>query len=258
VAFGTGKLFVSHPGTPIVVALLVGILGGLACGAANGALIAVAKVPSLVITLGTLYIFRGLDFSWASGQQINAADMPAGFLKLGTRAVLGIPVLALIAVAVLVVAGIALRSYRSGRELYAIGSDATAARLSGIPVQRRVFTAFAVNGALAGLAGVLYAARFGTIDASAGTGLELQVVAAAVVGGVAIVGGSGSVWGAAIGALLLTTIGSSLAVLQITPFWQQAINGALILAAIGLDRLLAVRVARNLQTTKHAGGPHGA
>lgn len=267
VAFGVGKLFVSHPGTPIVAAVIVGIVGGLVCGVVNGALIAVAKVPSLVITLGTLYIFRGLDYSWAAGQQINAADMPSGFLKLGTQSIVGIPVLAIIAVVVLVLAGIALRSYRSGRELYAIGSDATAARLSGIPVQRRVFTAFAVNGALAGLAGVLYAARFGTIDASAGSGLELQVVAAAVVGGVAIVGGSGSVWGAAVGALLLTTIGSSLAVLQITPFWQQAINGALILAAIGLDRLLAVRLAANLQTA-HAtapvsasvteGRPHGA
>ncbi|RZS91062.1 monosaccharide ABC transporter membrane protein (CUT2 family) [Motilibacter rhizosphaerae] len=254
VAFAVGKFFVTWPHANLLVALVIGLGMGLACGVVNGALIAVAKVPALVITLGTLYVFRGLDYSWASGQQINAADMPASFLRLGTRTLLGVPVLAIVAVVVLVAAGIVLRSYRSGRELYAIGSDATAARLSGIPVSRRVFAAFAVSGALAGLAGVMYAARFGTIDASAGNGIELQVVAAAVVGGVAIVGGSGSVWGAALGALLLTTIGSSLSVLQITPFWQQAINGALILAAIGLDRLLALRLASSLR----GGRPHGA
>jgi rhamnose transport system permease protein len=110
-----------------------------------------------------------------------------------------------------------------------------------------VFTAFVICGAMAGLAGVLHAARFGTLDATVGTGLELQVVAAAVVGGVAIFGGSGSVYGAALGALLLTTIGSSLAVLQINPFWQQAVVGGLILAAIGIDRLLAVRAAKRLR-----------
>jgi rhamnose transport system permease protein len=245
-AFAIGKLFVSSPGTPIVLAAVVGIGLGALCGAVNGALISVAKVPALVITLGTLYIFRGIDFSWAAGQQINAADMPASFLSLGNRDVLGVPLLAILALVVVVVAGVYLRSYRGGRELYAIGSDPAAARLSGIPVGRRVFAAFVVSGALAGFAGVLYAARFGTLDAAAGTGLELQVVAAAVVGGVAIFGGSGNVYGAALGAVLLTTIGSSLAVLRIDPFWQQAAVGALILAAIGLDRLLAVRVASRL------------
>jgi len=246
VAFATGKLFVSSPNAPIILAVFAGVGLGALCGAVNGALIAAARVPALVITLGTLYIFRGIDFSWASGQQINAADMPRSFLALGTRNVLAVPLLAVLALLVVVAAGIYLRSYRSGRELYAIGSDPTAARLSGIPVGRRVFAAFVASGALAGFAGVLYAARFGTLDAAAGTGLELQVVAAAVVGGVAIFGGSGNVYGAALGAVLLTTIGSSLAVLRIDPFWQLAAVGALILAAIGLDRALAARVASRL------------
>jgi rhamnose transport system permease protein len=250
VAFATGKLFVGSPGVPVALAVLAGVALGAACGALNGGLVAAAKVPALVITLGTLYVFRGVDFAWAAGQQINAADMPAGFLRLGTRAVLGVPVLALVALVVLVAAGLYLRSYRSGRDLYAIGSQPAAARLSGIGVGRRVFGAFVANGALAGLAGVLYAARFGTVDATAGTGLELQVVAAVVVGGVAIFGGSGTVWGAALGGLLLTCIGSALAVLRINPFWQQAVIGALILAAIGLDRALAVRVAARLREKK--------
>ncbi|WP_405110189.1 ABC transporter permease [Micromonospora sp. NBC_01405] len=252
-AFATGTLFLAVPGLPIPLAVLVGTALGAVCGAVNGALIAAARVPALVVTLGTLYVFRGIDYTWATGRQVNAADMPAGFLRMGTATVLGVPVLTLFAVAVLVVAGFALRSYRSGRELYAIGSDPDAARLCGIPVGRRVFAAFIINGALAGLAGVLYAARFGTLDANAGLGSELNVVAAVVVGGVAIFGGSGSVYGAALGAVLLTTIGSALPVLGIDPFWQRAAVGALILAAIGLDRALAVRMAHRLQGGKARG-----
>ncbi|MGW0811487.1 ABC transporter permease [Nonomuraea sp. NPDC002799] len=246
-AFATGSVFVANPGLPIPVALVLGVLLGAACGILNGALIAAARVPALVVTLGTLYVFRGLDYTWATGRQINAADMPPGFLRMGSTTMLGVPVLALYAVVVLVAAGYYLRTYRSGRELYAIGSSPDAARLSGIPVGKRVFTAFVVSGALAGLAGVLYAARFGTLDANAGNGFELNVVAAVVVGGVAIFGGSGSVYGAALGAVLLTTISSALPVLGVSPFWQRAAVGALILAAIGIDRALAVRLAQTLR-----------
>jgi rhamnose transport system permease protein len=180
--------------------------------------------------------------------------MPPEFLRMGTDTILGVPVLTLFAVVVLLVAGFYLRSYRSGREMYAIGSEPAAARLSGIPVGRRIFAAFVTSGALAGLTGVLYAARFGTLDANAGIGMELDVVAAVVVGGVAIFGGSGSVYGAALGAVLLTTIGSALPVLGVSPFWQKAAVGALILAAIGLDRALAVRVANRLRGRRPRGG----
>jgi rhamnose transport system permease protein len=252
-AFAVGSLFLAKPGAPIAVAIVVGIGLGAACGALNGALIAAARVPALVVTLGTLYIFRGLDYTWASGKQINASNMPPAFLRMGSDTLLGVPVLTLFAVVVLLIAGFYLRSYRSGRELYAIGSDPDAARLAGIPVGRRVFAAFVVSGALAGLAGALYAARFGTLDANAGQGYELNVVAAVVVGGVAIFGGSGSVYGAALGAALLTTIGSALPLLGIDPFWQRAAVGALILVAIGLDRALAVRVARRLRGGQTSG-----
>ncbi|WP_448626344.1 ABC transporter permease [Geodermatophilus sp. URMC 64] len=249
-AYASGTLLVEFPGIPVVLVLVAGMAVGAVCGLVNGAIVAVAKVPSLVVTLGTLYAFRGLVSLWASSSdrlQINAADMPAGFKSLGTARLLGIPVLALIALVVVLIIGFYLRSYRSGRELYGIGSDPVAARLSGIPVGRRVLTAFVVNGALAGLAGVLYAARFQTLDATAGTGQELFVVAAAVVGGVAIFGGSGSVYGAALGALLLTTIGTALPQLGLNPFWRDAAVGALILAAIILDRTLSLRLARRLR-----------
>jgi rhamnose transport system permease protein len=247
VAFMTGRLFVSHPGTSIVLVFVIGIAVGAGFGAINGALVSIGRVPSLVVTLGTLYIIRGVDFAWAQGREVDAAQLPDSFLNIGSDSVLGVPLLPLITVAVMLVAGLFMRSYRSGRELYAIGSNPDAAVLAGIPVARRVFGAFVVSGALAGLAGVLWTARFGTVDATAAQGIELEVVAAVVVGGVAIFGGAGTVYGAALGALLLATIGSALGVLNVSSFWEQAIDGALLLAAITLDRLLQLRVATALQ-----------
>jgi rhamnose transport system permease protein len=246
-AFMTGNLFVGRPGLPVAVAVVAGVLVGVVCGAINGAVTAVGKVPSLVVTLGTLYVFRGIDYAWAGGRQINAADLPDSLLTLGSGRFLGIPYLVAIATVLVAVAAFVLRSYRSGRELYAIGSNPDAAVLAGIPVGRRLFAAFVLSGAVAGLAGVLFTARYGTVDATAGTGFELQVISAVVVGGVAIFGGSGSVVGAALGALLLSTIGSAIVVLRVPSFWQQAIVGALLIGAIALDRLLALRIAAALR-----------
>ncbi|MET4002210.1 rhamnose transport system permease protein [Arthrobacter sp. UYCu511] len=246
-AFATGKIFIALPDLPVAAMIVIGIVVGALLGAFNGALIAVAKVPSLVVTLGTLYIFRGIDFAWAQGKQISPSDLPQGFLNLGNGTFFGLPYLALIALAVVIVCGFYLKNMRSGREFYAIGSDDLAARLYGIGVGKKIFMAFAISGATAGLAGVIYAAKYGNLDATAGQGLELNVVAAAVVGGVAIAGGVGTVYGAAIGAVLLTTITSALPVLGVSPFWQRAMIGALILASIALDRYLAIRTERRLR-----------
>jgi ribose/xylose/arabinose/galactoside ABC-type transport system permease subunit len=245
-AFATGVLFADHH-VAIPLAFVLGTAIGAGFGLINGVMVAYARVPSLVITLGTLYVIRGVDFAWAHGRQINAADMPDSFLHIGQATILGVPVMPLITLAVLIAVGTVMRSARMGRELYAIGSNPDAAVLAGIRVTRRVLGAFVASGALAGLAGVLYAARYGTLDANAGTGLELAVVSAVVVGGVAIFGGAGTVYGAALGALLLASIRSSLVILQVNPFWEQAINGALLLIAIALDRLLALRMAAELR-----------
>jgi rhamnose transport system permease protein len=246
-AFEAGVLLADHRGLPAAVAVLTCLAIGAVCGVVNGALVAYARVPALVATLGTLYVFRGVDYAVAQGRQVNAADMPAGFLSLGTGGVLGVPYLVIVSAAVLVAAGLAMANLRSGRELYAIGSNPEAAVLAGVPVRRRVFIAFVINGTIAGLAGAMWAARFGTLDATVATGKELEVVAAVVVGGVAIFGGSGSVWGAALGAVLLTSIGSALAVLRVDSLAQYAINGLLLLAAIVVDRLLALRMAAVLR-----------
>jgi rhamnose transport system permease protein len=204
-------------------------------------------VPSLVVTLAMLYIIRGIDILRVGGGQVVASSLPNAFIDIPRRTVGGIPVLAIVVAAVVAVGAYYLRSFRSGRELYAIGSNPDAARLAGIPTGRRVFTAFIVSGGIAGIAGVLYAARYGTIDSTAGSGYELQVIAAVVVGGVAIFGGSGSVVGAAFGALLLNTILSALYVLGVSPFWDQAIAGALLLGAIALDRGISLQLAAALR-----------
>ncbi|MEA2228517.1 MAG: rhamnose transport system permease protein [Solirubrobacteraceae bacterium] len=246
-AFMAGDLLSSHPGLPLPLVLLAGMALGAACGVLNGVLVTFGQVPALVVTLGTLYAFRGLAFLWTSGRQVNAETLPDAFLNLGTGSVLGVPTLALMALVVVLVVGQALRDFRPGRELYAIGSNPDGARLAGVRADRRVLSAFVLCGALAGLAGVLFTARFGTVDATAGSGYELTVIAAAVVGGVAIFGGTGSVYGAALGALLLGTITSSLIVLKVEAFWQQAAIGALLLLAIAFDRLLGLRVEAALR-----------
>ncbi|GAB2832752.1 ABC transporter permease [Actinoallomurus bryophytorum] len=246
VAFASGKFVLGHDRN-IVLVLILGMAIGAVCGLVNGVLVSFFRVPALVVTLGTLYVIQGLDYYWAHGQQINAADVPNSLLELGSGSVLGIPYLPLITVVVMLAVGYYLRSYPSGREFYAIGSNPDAARLAGLSIRRRILTAYACSGILAGLAGVLWLARFGTVVADAAHGWELRVVAAVVVGGVAIVGGLGTVYGAALGALLLTTIGSVLVVLKVNSFWQDAISGLLLLLAISVDRLLSLRVTRALR-----------
>jgi len=220
--------------------------------------VAFARVPALVITLGTLYVYRGVTLTWAGSDRIDAGDMPRTFLGLGTRQVLGIPVLTIVAAVVLAAVGYYMYTSRGGRQLYAIGSDPDAAALQGLPVRRRLLGAFALGGALAGLAGVMFAARYGTVSSGAGTGMELQVVGAVVVGGVAIFGGSGTVAGAALGAMLLLTINRALPVVGIPDFWQRAVVGALIIGAIALDRVLANRRARRLAAERDTGPTDGA
>ena len=246
-AYLAGDLLFRNPDLALPLVFLLGIALGAACGLFNGILVTWGQVPALVVTLGTLYAFRGLAFLWTDGSQISAHQLPDPFLDLGTDSIAGVPFLVLIALVVVLAVGQWLRDYRPGRELYAIGSNPEGARLAGVRSNRRVLVAFVLAGALAGLGGVLFTARFGTVDATAGVGYELTVIAAAVVGGVAIFGGTGTVYGAALGALLLGTITSSLIVLRVPAFWQQAAIGALLLAAIAFDRLVAVRIEAALR-----------
>jgi rhamnose transport system permease protein len=250
VAFVCADALKSSPGTSIALIMGLGILIGAGLGAVNGLLVAVGRVPAIVATLGTLYVFRGIDFIIAEGKQVNAADVPEAYLNLATNKVLGLPLLILYAAVVVAITAYLLKRSRGGRQLYAIGSNPEAARLAGVPAGRLVFVAFVLCGALCGLAGVLWGARFGTVDARAATGLELSVVAAVVVGGVNIFGGSGTAIGAALGAILLGTIENGLSILKLNPFWLQAIQGAVIIAAVTIDALITRRLQRVLRKAR--------
>lgn len=249
-AFAAGD-YMQGGGNP-VVAVLIAIIVGAVFGVLNGLLVGIGQVPSLVVTLGTLYIIRGLDSVWVGSREVTAAQLPSGFTGFGHNGIWAIPYLAILAAAVLIAVAYYLRNYRSGRECYALGSNPQAAALAGVRTRKRVLAAFVLCGALAGLAGALYLARFGYSDASTGSGYELTVVSAVVVGGVGFTGGSGSVYGAALGGLLLTSINSVLPAIGVSSVWVEAIDGVLLLLAISVDRVVALRIADLLRKRARA------
>lgn len=243
-AFAAAEYLKAHPHASLIVIVLIGTAVGLALGLVNACLVTIGRVPSIVATLGTLYVFRGLDFIYAgNGKQINPSDLPQSFIDFGNRTLLGVPELTWIALVVVLAFALALSFLQGGRQLYAIGSNPDAARLAGIRVDLHVFVTFCISGLLCGIAGVLWAAEYASVDPQSATGFELLVVAAVVVGGVNIFGGSGRVVGAALGALILTSIQAGLTLLKISQFWPEAIYGAAILLAVALDAFLGRRVA---------------
>jgi rhamnose transport system permease protein len=240
-AFVTAYFFKELPHSNLLLGILLGCALGLGLGLLNGAIISFGRVPAIVATLGTLYAYRGLVFIFASNttSQVNASDVPSSYLALATTRIFGIPALILIAAVVAVIVGYFLHASQSGRQLYAVGSNPEAAKMIGIRANWLVFAAFAASGLLCGLAGVLWGARFATVDATNATGLELQVIAAVVVGGVNIFGGSGTIQGAVLGAIVLGTLENALNILNISQFWLQAIYGAAIIGAVVLDAFIS-------------------
>jgi rhamnose transport system permease protein len=239
-AFLIGDAYTKGFGLEVSLGLAVGL--GVAVGAVNGFLVAYLKLPSLVVTLASLYIVRGIFNEYAKGQTIIESEVPPAVNWLGLNRLFGIPYLFIIGLVLLLVTGFIMKRVRAARDLYAIGSNPDAAALAGIPVARRILFAFIANGAIAGLAGSILLGRFNSANPNSGIMMELLVVAACVVGGVTIAGGAGSVYGAFFGAVLLQTITLSIGALGIPQFWQQAVNGSLIIGAIALDRLVSSRV----------------
>jgi rhamnose transport system permease protein len=221
-----------------VAAIAMGLGLGLVLGMVNGVVVAFLRVPAIVATLGTLSIFRGIDYVIAGSHQVPLAGLPPGFTDPARDSILGIPIFVLIALAVVAIGSLILRSTTFGRQVYAVGSNPEAAAVLGIPSRRVVFVAFSACGLLAGLAGVMWVMQFGTINGTAATGAVLGIVAAVVVGGVNTLGGSGTLAGAALGALFLGFIANALILVGLSQFWLQAIYGVVILVAIGTDALI--------------------
>ncbi|MFZ3582762.1 ABC transporter permease [Loktanella sp. DJP18] len=228
-------LNVAVPGLPVVVIIAAVTALGAVLGAFNGILVWKVGIPPIVVTLGTLTIFRGLIFLISDGKWINAHEMTAPFKALPRADILGLPVLSWLAI--LMIAGFALLIGRMplGRSFFAVGGNPHAAVYTGIDVGRTQFMAFVLSGALAGLTGYLWVARYAVAYVDIAAGFELDVIAACVIGGISIAGGIGSVGGAVLGALFLGIIKNALPVVNISPFWQMAISGAAIIIAVTLN-----------------------
>jgi rhamnose transport system permease protein len=223
--------------------LLEGVVVGLGAGALIGLIVARFNVLPIIATLGFMNIIRGVTYVVSGGAWVSSYQMSDGYKALATGTVFGVSNLIVFAVVIFVAFYYFINHTRTGRQVYAVGSNAEAADISGIPRRRIVWLVYTVMGALSGLAGVLWVAKFASAQGDTATGYELSVIAATVLGGVSISGGSGKVSGLILGTILLGILNNALPLINVSPFWQQAIQGFVILAAV----LTNVIVKRNNQ-----------
>ena len=225
-------LNVAYPGLPIAAIIVVAVAFGAVLGAFNGILVWKLDIPPIVVTLGTLTIYRGIIFVISDGAWVNAHEMSAAFTGVPRAEILGLPVLAWLAILAAAILMVVVARTPLGRAFYAVGGNPHAAVYTGLNVGRTQFRAFVISGALAGLTGYLWVARYSVAYVDIARGFELEVVAACVIGGIAIAGGAGTLAGAVLGALFLGIIKNALPVVGISPFWQLAISGAAIVIAV--------------------------
>lgn len=226
---------VAMPGLPVPLIIAISIVMGALLGMFNGVLVWKLDIPPIVVTLGTMTIFRGTIFLLSDGKWVNAHEFSEPFKSIPRAEIFGLPVMSWIAIAAVAFFTIVMSRTTLGRAFYAVGGNPHAATYAGIDVGRTQFWAFAISGALAGLTGYLWVSRFAVAFVDLAGGFELSVVAACVIGGVAIMGGIGTVIGAMLGALFLGIISNALPVVNISPFWQLAISGSAIIIAVALN-----------------------
>lgn len=225
----------AYPDFPIPLLIVVALALGLALGALNGVLVWKLNIPSIVVTLGTLTIYRGAAFVLSGGAWVNADQMSPAFIAFQRAAFLGVPVLSWIAIVAIALFFVLMTRTALGRSIHAVGINPTASIYAGIDVGRTQFVAFCISGLVSGLCGYLWVSRYVIASVEVANGYELNIIAACVIGGVSIAGGIGSVGGTVLGALFLGIISNALPVINISPFWQMAISGAAIILAVVLN-----------------------
>ncbi|TKT76118.1 ABC transporter permease [Aquamicrobium sp. LC103] len=225
----------AFPAIPVPVLILTAMFVGAALGAFNGILVWKLGIPPIVVTLGTLTVFRGATFVLSGGAWVNADRMSPAFIALQRSAFLGLPILSWFAICAIALFYVIMTRTPFGRSVYAVGVNPTASVYAGIDVGRTKFLAFCISGLVAGLCGYLWVSRYVIASTEVANGYELSIIAACVIGGVSIAGGLGSVAGAVLGALFLGIIGSALPVVNVSPFWQMAISGGAIILAVVLN-----------------------
>jgi rhamnose transport system permease protein len=251
-AFVTADTLAAHNDAPLVLIALLAMGVGTVLGLVNGLLVTVGRVPAIIATLATLAIYRGLAFQVTNGEAISAFRLPDNFLNIAASKPLGLPTLAWIALGVALVGAAILRWASWARDFYAIGSNPDAARVAGIHTGRRVVMAFVMCGALSGLGGFMWASRYPTVDAVSATDFELDVITAVVIGGVNVFGGSGSVLGVVLGAVLVATIQNGFTLLHLSEFWKLFFNGFAIVVAVAINALVTHRLQDALRRRRRA------
>ncbi|MEH7060189.1 MULTISPECIES: ABC transporter permease subunit [Bacillus] len=218
------------------LSITAAILLGAIIGCANGIGVAKFRVPAIIMTLGMLGVIRGAMLIFTGGKWIE--DIPNDFKQLSSIVILGLPIIVWLVLIILLLLYFFLRKVPFGRYFYAVGDNEDGARLIGIPVNKVKIYAFIISGISAALAGCIFVLNIGFVPNQTGTGIELQVIAAAVLGGIHLKGGTGSIVGAALGAVFLEAISSSLVFLKIPGFWNNAISGFLLLVIVMLDSVM--------------------
>jgi rhamnose transport system permease protein len=253
-AMMTALMFKTYPDVPLVLGFAVAIGIGAVLGFINGLTVIVFRLPAIIVTLGTLYLYRGLTFIASGAKQIDRQYIPGPLKAMSANAPnYWLPWIVVIAVAVVLLTYWFANHSRLGRQVYALGSNPSAAPLRGIPVTAVTLTVFSISGALAGLAGIMYASRWGFVNPSnTGWGFEFQVIAAVVIGGVSINGGVGSVLGVVLGVLLLGCVSAALPLLGIPGTVQSAIYGLVIIVALVIDQSVRERGIQALTTARGA------
>jgi len=253
-AMMTALMFKTYPDVPLVLGFAVAIGIGAVLGFINGLTVIVFRLPAIIVTLGTLYLYRGLTFIASGAKQIDRQYIPGTLKAMSANAPnYWLPWIVVIAVAVVLLTYWFANHSRLGRQVYALGSNPSAAPLRGIPVTAVTLTVFSISGALAGLAGIMYASRWGFVNPSnTGWGFEFQVIAAVVIGGVSINGGVGSVLGVVLGVLLLGCVSAALPLLGIPGTVQSAIYGLVIIVALVIDQSVRERGIQALTTARGA------
>jgi len=233
------------------LAILLGTVIGTACGCIVGLLISKARILPIIATLGMMNVYRGLTFMISGGRWVSAHQMPASFKAIATSSILGINVLIFIAILIYIIFYYFINHTRTGRQVYAVGSNPEAATVSGINTVKVLWMVYTIMGALAGLAGVLWVSKFASAQGDTAMGYEMDVIAACVLGGVNIAGGSGKISGIILGSLLLGILNNALPLINVSPFWQEAIQGVIILVAVIVNALVKRNVDRkNLMRRK--------
>ena len=237
---------VVFPELPIIFIILTSIMTGLLLGAINGFFVWIIRIPPIVVTLGTMTIYRGLIFVISEGKWVNAHEMSDGFKAFPRYEFLNLPTLSWTAIIVIILFSFLLSRLPLGRAFYAVGGNPHASVYAGLNVGRTQFFAFVLSGGLSGLVGYLWVSRYSVAYVDIAIGFELDVVAACVIGGITIMGGVGSLIGAVQGALFLGIIKNALPVINISPFWQMAISGSAIVTAVILNTKSNARKGRNI------------